>query len=346
MLYVTTRDQLETYTAHRALTQDRTADGGFYAPFRLPGFSTEEIARMTGKSFGDTMAQILNLFFSTNLTAAEVSFAVGRRPLRLKSLSHRIVFGELWHDPGMQWQWIARRLSRLVLSRHEMDCCTKWTQIAVRVGMVFDAYGHMCRDGIIQMGEVVDVSVLSGDFSSPMAVWYAREMGLPVGDIICCCHENNSLWELMHQGCFATGALATVTAIPEADVVVPDALEYLISACGDARDVGDYLDVCRKGAVYKPGEELLDLLRQGLDVRVLGADRISSTVRSVWRTYSYLTDPATAVGYAGLLDHRAGCATTRQALVLSPCAPASQLQRTADAMGISTAALEQLINQM
>ena len=43
MLYVTTRDNIEAYTAHKALTENRAPDGGFYVPFHMFRFSDEEI---------------------------------------------------------------------------------------------------------------------------------------------------------------------------------------------------------------------------------------------------------------------------------------------------------------
>ena len=60
MLYVTTRDNRETYTANRALTESRGPDGGFYVPFRMPVFSEEEIRSLGDKSFGQCVSEVLN----------------------------------------------------------------------------------------------------------------------------------------------------------------------------------------------------------------------------------------------------------------------------------------------
>ena len=60
MLYVTTRNKEEVYTAHKTLTENRAADGGFFVPFRMPVFSKEEIASLEKKSFGHCVAEVLN----------------------------------------------------------------------------------------------------------------------------------------------------------------------------------------------------------------------------------------------------------------------------------------------
>ncbi len=346
MLYVTARDHRDAYTAHRALTQDRADDGGLFAPLHLPRLSDDRIAEWISDSFGSTMAQILNLFFGSGISASQVEFAVGRKPVRLKPLSHRIVFAETWHNPGEDWHWCARRLSRLLLSRYGKDICSEWMGVAVRIGMLFDAYGQLCRKGIVQMGEPVDASFVSGDFSGPMAARYARELGLPIGEIICCCNENNGLWELLHQGSFSTNAVAVNTPLPEADIAVPASLERLVFACGGTGESAAYLEICRRGGEYVPGEALLKRMKSGLSVSVVGSERTANTVRTVFGTYDYLMDPATALAYAGLLDYRATRGAGRYALVLSPCAPGKFPERTASALKIPVSDLKQLTEQL
>ena len=52
MLYVTTRNKNDAYTAHKTLTTDRGVNGGFFVPFQLPVLTGEEIAALKEKSFG------------------------------------------------------------------------------------------------------------------------------------------------------------------------------------------------------------------------------------------------------------------------------------------------------
>ena len=50
MLYVTTRNDQEVYTAQRALREGRGPDGGFYVPFRDPVFPEEDTQGKHGQS--------------------------------------------------------------------------------------------------------------------------------------------------------------------------------------------------------------------------------------------------------------------------------------------------------
>ena len=99
MLYVTTRNNRDAYTAQRVLRENRGPDGGLYVPFREPVFSREEIDALKEKSFHQCVAEVLNRLFNTKLTRWDVEFCVGRYPVRLVNLPQRIIAGECWHNP-------------------------------------------------------------------------------------------------------------------------------------------------------------------------------------------------------------------------------------------------------
>ena len=67
MLYLTTRSKQNTYTAARALTEDRGPDGGFYVPLQLPRLDDSEIKSLGANSFSQNVAEVINLFFGTRL---------------------------------------------------------------------------------------------------------------------------------------------------------------------------------------------------------------------------------------------------------------------------------------
>ena len=56
MLYVTTRNKYDTYTAFKANLSDRGPDGGLYLPFRMPELTKEEIKEFSEQSFAQRIA--------------------------------------------------------------------------------------------------------------------------------------------------------------------------------------------------------------------------------------------------------------------------------------------------
>lgn len=342
MLYVTTRSNADAYTAHRALMEARGSDGGQYLPFRHPHFSQEEIAALKDQTFGDTAAMLLNRLFGTGLTRWDVEFAVGRHPVRIAELSHRILVGECWHNP----EWHADRVTRGLVSllrEKSVSLPGEWVQIAAGICLLFGLYGELLRHDVIEPGENVDLSAVSGEFTLPMCAWYARSWGLPIGNIVCCCNENNEIWNLICHGQLRTDTVAVKTSVPEADITLPNCLERLISSCGGPEEVAVYLNSCRRGASYFPSERVLKNIRNGLFVSVISSERLKQTIPGVWATHHYVMSPYTAMAYAGLLDYRAKKGQLRCSVVFADRSPKHHGSFVAGCLGITEAELKEVL---
>ncbi len=328
MLYVTTRNNIDAFTAQRALRENRGADGGRYLPFRMPRFSEEEIRGLKENTFGQTVAEMLNRLFGTKLSSWDVDFSIGRTPVRLLPLHHRIQSAEIWHNPDWSYE---RLVNNLLQQLCPEECIPgSWAKIAIRIAVLFGIFGELMRSGI----ESADVSVVSGDFSAPISAWYARQWGLPIGNIVCCCNENNAIWDLICHGQMRTDGISKETVIPEADVIVPEELERLIFECGGFEEVEDFLSACQKGRSYCPGDGTLSKMRKGLFVSVVSSKRIDVTIPGMYNTNRYLMAPHTALAYAGLLDYRAKTGRTGHAVVLSEKSPNHACSAIARSLGI------------
>lgn len=344
MLYVTTRNNRDAFTASRTLSENRGPDGGLYVPLRMPEFSAAEIAGLSEKSFNQSVCDVLNLLFSTQLNSWDVDFTTGRRPVRLHPISHRVVMAECWHNPDWNFDRMVRDLTGLLRgNRADDNPPSQWAKIAVRVAVLFGLFGEMMRSGMAADGKKVDISLVSGDFSGPMAAWYARKWGLPIGKIICCCNENNAPWELLHQGAMKTGAVALDTQMPEADITIPENLERLIYACGGVGEVQSYVDTCRVGRSYFPDEALLERMREGIYVSVVSRKRLETTIPSVYRSHEYILGQYSALAYSGLLDCRSRTGEIADAVILSDQGALCDPGMVADAMGISEEELHRLL---
>lgn len=329
MLYVTTRNNRDAFTAQRTLTENRCSDGGLYLPFHTPKLPDEQIASLADRSFNQNVADILNLLFNTKLTSWDIDFCTGRYPVRLAPLSHRIQIAEAWHNPD--WEY-SRMVNGLAACLCREGCFpSNWLKIAVRIAVLFGIFGELQRTGI----NSADISVVSGDFSAPISAWYARQWGLPIQNIVCCCNENNQLWDLFCHGHLRTDAVSLQTSIPEADISLPDDLERLIYACGGTAEVNRYLEACRQGLLYYPGELILSKLRKGQYISVVSSQRVETTIPSVYRTHGYLLSPGSALAYAGLLDYRAKTGSTQPAIVFSEKNPVCTAAFVANTLGIS-----------
>ena len=335
MLYITTRNHQDAYTAQRALRESRGPDGGMYLPFHAPSYSAEEWKKLASMPFGQRVAEILNRLFGTRLTCWDVDVCIGRNPVTVVPLGHRTLAAELWRNPGYSYDHLAGELSEQLLG--QPDCKTGWLAIALRIAVLFGIYGQL------NVQEPMDISLISGDFTAPISAYYAKQWGLPIGKIICCCNENSSLWELLCHGQLRTDITSVHTMIPEADTAVPENLERLVFEAGGEAEVARYLEICRRGGTYSPSDTILANMSRDFRVSVVSSYRIEQTISSVYRTHNYVLSPGAALAYAGLMDARAKPGLGKNALILSEKSPALDARFTASALKIPEWELNDLL---
>ena len=332
MLYVTTRDSKDAFTAYKTLCNNSGPGDAPYIPFQKVKFTNEQILELKDKSFGCCVAEILNLFFSARLDAWDVDFTIGRHPLKLVPMSHRIIVAEVWNNPEWTFSRFVRNLRGRILGTADTDgCLTDWTWIAVRIAVLFGIFSEILRSDSASPDKTIDVSVSSGDFTAAMAVWYAREMGLPIGNIVVAFSEQESIWELVYHG---------ELQVKNLDASLYHGVERLIHevlGADEAKRLADSL-VCN--GEYVIADDQAKLLRKGLFCQVVSKKRTESVVRSIFRTNTYLLSPASALAYGGLQDYRAANNETGPALILTEEGPLTAADDVSCAVGITVEELK------
>lgn len=336
MLYITTRNDRDVFTAQSVLQQAVGPEGGLFLPYRHPRMSPETFQALAKKPFAGRIAWMLGHLFGCKCSLWDVEFAVGRSPVRLVNLGSRLYLAQTWYNPGWSYGAMESALSRLLGVEEPKG----WVRIGLRASVLMAICTELCNIGVTNPA----ISVLSGDFSAPIGAFYARQWGAPVGEILCCCNENNEIWNLFSHGQMRTDGVSIPTILPQADLVVPPELERLIYEAGGCDEVARYLDACRRGAAYQPKDEVLSKLRQGMAVSVVSSERILQTISGVYRTCGQILDPAGALAYAGLMDHRARTGRLGWAVILSDTSPRHSLEITAKALGMTPGELENRIN--
>lgn len=302
MLYVSTRNAVDTYTAYRALHEERAPDGGFYVPFHLPVFTKEELSNLREQSFGDTVAQLLNFFFGVRLTGWDVECAIGRLPIKPVYMNQRFIVAEAWRNPAGTFRYVLNSLYRLFSD--ETATPTGWYEIAVEIALLFGLYGTL--ENVTQD---FDIAVATGDFSDITAALYAKSMGFPVRCIVCACNENNAVWDLINKGDFHT------------NLAQPKYMECFLSKCFGVEAVSRYLEACEKKITYYVDETQLDFLNQNLFSAVVSTNRVNAIISSMHQTNQYQIDHDSALAYGGLQDYRSRTGVSNHTLVLAKQRP-------------------------
>lgn len=344
MLYITTRDRHDVCTANHTVHKDWSDNGGLFVPFQDLTYTEEQIRELQDKTFGQCVAQVLNQFFSARLDGWDVDFCVGRYPVKMVPMSHKIIIAETWHNPDWDFARLVRNLcGRLRGAEDSSRAPSNWIWIAVRIAVLFGIYGELLRLGMTDTGKKLDISVTAGDFSAPIAAWYARAMGLPIGMIIFSCNENSAAWDLLHHGQLRTNAPIVATTTPACDCNIPVNLERLISAVLGTDEAVRYSRAIEKRVPYEVDDEQRLQLREGMFGAVISKRRLDSVICNVYRTSTYLLGPYSGLAYGALQDYRARTGETGTALILSEQSPVCSAEVVAGAMGISVSELKDRI---
>ena len=334
MLYISTRSK-DTYTAARTLTADTAPDGGLFVPFGMPRLT---LCELHGKTRPERIAHVLNLFFRTKLTEADVKNVLGSDTLFLQAIDRKVTVIQGWNRLHLEFSGVEYALYKLLCK--DVPACkqtTQWPKIAIAIA-VFSA---MIAE--VAEGREVDVAVNAADFLTPMALYYCRQMGLPVGTILCAVNENSGLWDFFTHGQLTCSASVISTDLPHLDVALPDQLERLIFAERGIVGALEFADLSANRKLYKVDAESLMRLASGFAVSVVSAQRVPSMIHRIYTTNTYVLDTYCALTFGALQDYRATSGDVRQTLLFSDYNPVVHRAAVAGALNIAEYKLSELI---
>ncbi len=344
MLYASTRSKTETYTAQRTLWQDRANDGGYFVPLKLPQFKRTEIIKLRNRTPEDNLALILNKFFRTEFSGKDVQFIIGREYYRLVPIRQKMLLGELWHNPDGELDRIVHLLTRKMSAENRDGEPGEWPRMAVRIALLFAIFGDLADRGEVSTIYPMDLSVPAGDFSWPMAAWYARKMGLPIGTIICASCDDDGIRDLLHRGQIRLDGRENGSFAPKYDFPVPYGLERLIYTVLGREEVQEFVRKQREGGTYAVNPEQKRVLSEGIYVSVNNSVRLAGVIPNAWRTFGHVFCPYGAMVYTGVMDHQFITGKYSKVLMLCDYSPAHSLNAIARTMGITVSELQNRLN--
>ena len=344
MLYVTTRTDRDAFTSHRAAVCELGPDGGQFLPRIQPHFDKKALEALAARSFNQNVAHVLSLLYRRKITAWDVDLVIGKRPMGIVELNSRTLVAETWRNSDWRFDQFVERLFRVMVT-DPAEKPGQWFTMSVRIAVLFGIFGELMARGIAGAESPVDISVPSYDFQFPMAVWYAKSWGLPIGNIICCCNENNAPWTLLHQGQMRTDTPARHTVTAACDQAVPRGLERLIYATLGLEETRRYVVALEERRGYKLEPEQRELVRAGLTVTVVSQRRMEFMIHNIYRTVRWVPDPYAAMAYAGLVDFRSRAGETGTGLIISEENPVFSAELLAKTMGISADALRRRLQK-
>ena len=161
------------------------------------------------------------------------------------------------------------------------------------------AYVKLLAEGKITEGEKINVVVPTGNFGNILAAFYAKNMGLPIGKLICASNDNKVLYDFFRTGTYDRNREFVLTSSPSMDILISSNLERLIYriAGGDADKTKELMAALGENGLYEISAEMKEGLKDFYG-NYADESETAAEIRRLYRTCGYVVDTHTAVASA------------------------------------------------
>ena len=196
-------------------------------------------------------------------------------------------------------------------------------RLAPQVVYYFKAYADLVKANRIACGDAVDFVVPTGNFGDILAGYFAKNLGLPVGTLVCASNANDVLTDFIHTGCYDRRRPFHKTVSPSMDILVSSNLErmlFLLSDC-NAELVASYMKQLKEEGVYQITGPMLERLQREFWAGCCNDDGTAAAIGRVWKEHKYLCDTHTGVAWDVAQHYKSESKTKNPVVILSTASP-------------------------
>lgn len=184
------------------------------------------------------------------------------------------------------------------------------------------AYAKLLKSGALKSTETMNVVVPTGNFGNILAAYYAKNMGVPIGKLICASNENKVLFDFFDTGKYDRNREFILTTSPSMDILISSNLERLIyRIAGDNADKNRaFMESLTKDGVY----EITDDMREKL-VDFYGNYATEAETAEIIKQYydkcGYVLDTHTAVAASVYEKYKSATGDMTKTVIASTASP-------------------------
>ena len=173
-----------------------------------------------------------------------------------------------------------------------------WGRLVPQIVYYFAAYAQLLKAGKVRFGDKVDFCVPTGNFGDILAGYYAKQMGLPVGRLICASNENNVLTDFLTTGTYTAKREFFKTTSPSMDILVSSNLERLLyHVTGSDAEVAGLMKSLAETGSYTVRPETLKTIQESFGCGWSSEEEVAGEIRARYEQDGYLCDTHTAVAF-------------------------------------------------
>ena len=161
------------------------------------------------------------------------------------------------------------------------------------------AYAKLLKAGKVADNEPINVVVPTGNFGNILAAFYAKNMGVPIGKLICASNENKVLYDFFQTGNYDRNREFVLTSSPSMDILISSNLERLIYriAGDDAKKNAEFMEALSAEGSYRITEEMSSRLTDFYG-NYASEKETADRIKELYEKTGYVIDTHTAVASA------------------------------------------------
>lgn len=196
-------------------------------------------------------------------------------------------------------------------------------------------YVELYRRKEISAGDHINFVVPTGNFGNILAAYYAKQMGLPIGKLICASNDNKVLFDFFRTGVYDRNREFVLTISPSMDILVSSNLERLIYHIGgeDSDKTMGLMEALSGEGRY----EITSDMRTKLEDFVAGYATVTETREAIHKVYNeagYVIDTHTAVAASVYDKYTKDNNDTSATVIVSTASPYKFAESVLEAIGI------------
>jgi len=198
-----------------------------------------------------------------------------------------------------------------------------WGRLVPQIVYYCSAYCDLLENGSIKMGDKMNVVVPTGNFGNILAAYYAKQMGIPVGKLVCASNSNNVLTDFLTTGTYDRNRDFFTTVSPSMDILISSNLERLLFHLSgeDDKKINEYMNALSKDGKYTVSSDILDKISDSFAAGYTDEESTLKTIKETYEGKNYLADTHTAVAIKVYDDYEASSGDNNVTVIAATASP-------------------------
>ncbi|NLN40660.1 MAG: threonine synthase [Clostridiales bacterium] len=198
-----------------------------------------------------------------------------------------------------------------------------WGRLVPQIVYYVSAYIDLINSQALEDGDEFNVVVPTGNFGNILAAYYAKNIGVPIGKLICASNSNNVLSDFINTGVYNINREFYRTISPSMDILISSNLERLLfELCGrQDEQVRKWMQDLKEIGQYKLDDQSYKKLKSHLWGGYANEEQTLAAIRDTYNQYDYIMDPHTAVGKWVYDEYKEATGDNRKTLLVSTASP-------------------------